>query len=76
MPQNVMCSPVVCSVGMLRLIHSKYCLLQAHQVPFRCNFAKCFTNEHVHRVTRRINHLTDTPFDNGEDLQVVRCGCG
>lgn len=37
-----------------------------------CNFPKCFANEHVHRVVRRINQLTGTPFDNGEDLQVVR----
>ena len=37
-----------------------------------CNFAGCFTDPLVHRVTRRINRLTNTPYDNGEDLQVVR----
>jgi len=37
-----------------------------------CNFGDCFANPLVHRVTRRINNLTNTPYDNGEDLQVVR----
>mmetsp|Transcript_22610 Transcript_22610/g.74978 ORF Transcript_22610/g.74978 Transcript_22610/m.74978 type:complete len:356 (+) Transcript_22610:99-1166(+) len=37
-----------------------------------CNFPKCFANEHIHRVVRRINDLTGTPYDNGEDLQIVR----
>ena len=37
-----------------------------------CNFRECFTNEHVHRVTRRINELIGIPYDNGEDLQIVR----
>jgi len=37
-----------------------------------CNFGGCFTDPLVHRVTRRINNLTNTPYDNGEDLQVVR----
>ena len=37
-----------------------------------CNFGDCYTNPLVHRVTRRINNLTNTPYDNGEDLQVVR----
>jgi len=37
-----------------------------------CNFAECFTDPLVHRVTARINNLTGTPYDNGEDLQIVR----
>ena len=37
-----------------------------------CNFIDCFTDPLVHRVTRRINKVTGTPYDNGEDLQVVR----
>ena len=37
-----------------------------------CNFAKCFTDPKVHAVTRRINNITRTPYDNGEDLQIVR----
>jgi hypothetical protein len=37
-----------------------------------CNFPKCYTDPVVHRVTRRINELTGTPYDNGEDLQIVR----
>jgi len=37
-----------------------------------CNFADCFASEHVHRVTRRMNEVTGTPYNNGEDLQVVR----
>ena len=37
-----------------------------------CNFRECFTNEHVHRVTRRINELIGIPYNNGEDLQIVR----
>ena len=37
-----------------------------------CNFPGCFMDEDVHRVTRRINHVTGTNFDNGEDIQIVR----
>ena len=37
-----------------------------------CNFAGCFTNPHVHNVTRRINSLLRIPYNNGEDLQIVR----
>lgn len=37
-----------------------------------CNFPGCFANAHVHRVTQRINAVTGTAYDNGEDLQIVR----
>jgi len=37
-----------------------------------CNFPGCFVDPLVHRVTRRINNVTGTPYDNGEDLQIVR----
>ena len=37
-----------------------------------CNFPRCFTDPDVHRVTSRINNVTGTPYDHGEDLQVVR----
>ncbi|KAL1511660.1 hypothetical protein AB1Y20_004950 [Prymnesium parvum] len=41
-----------------------------------CNFASCFANEHVHRVTTRINTLLGLPYDHGEELQVVRYNKG
>jgi len=37
-----------------------------------CNFPGCFTNEHVHRVTKRINDLIGISYDHGEDIQIVR----
>lgn len=37
-----------------------------------CNFAECFTNPLVNAVTQRVNRVTGTSYDNGEDLQVVR----
>ena len=37
-----------------------------------CNFRECFTDPHVHNVTHRINELLHIPYNNGEDLQVVR----
>ena len=37
-----------------------------------CNFRSCFTNPHVHNVTHRINKLLRIPYNNGEDLQIVR----
>lgn len=37
-----------------------------------CNFAGCFTDPKVHNVTRRINSLLRIPYNNGEDLQIVR----
>jgi len=41
-----------------------------------CNFPRCFTEPAIHNVTRRINELTRTPYNNGEDLQVVRYEAG
>jgi len=37
-----------------------------------CNFAGCFTDPTVHNVTLRINKLLNIPYNNGEDLQIVR----
>lgn len=37
-----------------------------------CNFAGCFTDPTVHKVTSRINKLLGIPYNNGEDLQIVR----
>ena len=41
-----------------------------------CNFPGCFTNSHVHNVTDRINRLLRIPYNNGEDLQIVRYEAG
>ena len=34
-----------------------------------CNYGNCFADPLVHRVVRRINNLTGTAYNNGEDLQ-------
>ena len=34
-----------------------------------CNYGTCFADPLVHRVVRRINNLTGTAYNNGEDLQ-------
>ena len=41
-----------------------------------CNFPGCFTDPDVHNVTHRINELLNIPYNNGEDLQIVRYESG
>ena len=37
-----------------------------------CSFPECFAHELIHNVTARIHQLTRTPYNHGEDMQIVR----
>ena len=41
-----------------------------------CNFPECFADQSVHTVTKRINAMLGIPYNNGEDLQIVRYETG